>query len=172
VDGRREIVEVVVQLGLGERQKGIEDFNQALVLDPMNIYTRWIGIWAMINENRVNAATEIANELEKITNVRSDSYIMYICRGVILGLRGSLKEGLEELEKAIQLAPEEWDSYFWKGMICAYLGQNQKAQESFGWALNQSLPPILLTPLRWFKQDRPDFYDTYAAPLLAEYNML
>ncbi len=57
-------------------------------------------------------------------------------------------------------------------MICAYLGQNQKAQEAFDQALNESLPPILLTPLRWFKKDRPDFYKKYAAPLLAEYNML
>jgi hypothetical protein len=33
--------------------------------------------------------------------------------------------------------------------------------------LELDLPPLLLSPLRWIEQDRPDFYRKYTAPLLA-----
>ncbi len=44
----------------------------------------------------------------------------HVCRGVALGLEGKVKEGLEAVEKTIQLDPQEWDAYFWKGMLLAY----------------------------------------------------
>jgi hypothetical protein len=31
------------------------------------------------------------------------------------------------------------------------------------------LPPLLLAPLRWFEQEKPEFYEKYVVPLLAKY---
>jgi hypothetical protein len=33
------------------------------------------------------------------------------------------------------------------------------------------MPPILLTSLRWFEQDRPNFYQQYVVPLMARYDL-
>ena len=38
-------------------------------------------------------------------------------------------------------------------------------------ALTNELPPILLSPLRWLEQDRPDFYAEYVVPLLARFDV-
>jgi len=53
----------------------------------------------------------------------------------------------------------------------AYLGKDDEAIAAIEKSLELGLPPILLSPLRWTGQDRPDFYRKYAAPLLARYEM-
>jgi tetratricopeptide (TPR) repeat protein len=78
---------------------------------------------------------------------------------------------LAEIEAAISLEPREWDAYFWKGMICAYLGRNSAAIEAIEKALELDLPPVLLTPLYWLQRDRPDFFREYAEPLLKRYDV-
>jgi hypothetical protein len=56
-------------------------------------------------------------------------------------------------------------------MVLAYLGQDDDAIAALEKALELNLPPLLLSPLRWLEQDRPDFYRKYAAPLLARFEM-
>src|SRR5439155_11920028 len=74
---------------------------------------------------------------------------------VAMWLQRNFEEALHMLERAIQMSPEEWDAYFWKGMACASLGQEEEAIEAVERSLELELPPILLTPLRWFEHDRP-----------------
>ena len=93
------------------------------------------------------------------------------CRGVALGLRGKLQEGLTELERALNIDGESEDALFWKGMTCAYLGRNKVAIESIEQALQAGMPPLLLTPLNWLEQDRPQYYYEYAEPLLKRYEL-
>jgi len=52
-------------------------------------------------------------------------------------------------------------------MICAFLGQDEEAIAAIETALDLELPPMLLAPLRWFEQEKPDFYGKYVVPLLA-----
>ncbi len=87
-------------------------------------------------------------------------------------LRRNFEEALQVLEQAIQMAPEDWDAYFWKGMICASMGQDEEAIAAIEQSLQLELPPILLTPLRWFEHDRPDFYQKYVVPLMARYDLV
>ena len=100
-------------------------------------------------------------------------YVAYVCKGVALGLHGKLKEGLAELEQAIPIKPEEWDAYFWKGMLCAYFyrGRNLVAMETVEKALAVGLPPVLLMPLYWLEKDLPGFYERYVTPLLARFGV-
>ena len=58
-----------------------------------------------------------AVRLEEIVATNQEDYVAYVCLGVASGLRNKLREGLVELERAILLVPEEWDAYFWKGML-------------------------------------------------------
>ena len=51
----------------------------------------------------------------------------------------------------------------------AFLERDGEAVVAIEKALGLELPPILLAPLRWFEQEKPQFYEKYAAPLLAKY---
>ena len=97
-----------------------------------------------------------AERLEQIASVDAQNAIAYVCRGVALWLRGKLELSLIELEQAIAVEPEGWDGYFWKGMTCASLGRDEEAIAAIEKALELELPPVLLAPLRWFEQDRPE----------------
>ena len=43
------------------------------------------------------------------------------------------------------------------------------AIEAINTALAVGLPPLLLAPLYWLENDRPNFFSEYAAPLLLRY---
>ncbi len=145
------------------------DYDLSWKLDTTDVNAGWMAEWAGMGKERVG--TKIAGRLEHVASVAPEEYSAYICRGVALGLRNKLHEGLAELEQAMLLEPEVEDAYFWKGMICAYLGRNSVAIEAIEKALEVELPPILLTPLYWLEQDRPDFFREYAGPLLAKYGV-
>jgi hypothetical protein len=51
-------------------------------------------------------------------------------------------------------------------MTYAALGRDEEARAAIERALQEPFPPLLLSPLRWFEQDRPDFYASYVVPLL------
>ncbi len=38
-------------------------------------------------------------------------------------------------------------------------------------ALEAGLPPVLLTPLYWLEQDRPEIYQSCAVPFLVQYGI-
>jgi hypothetical protein len=85
-------------------------------------------------------------------------------------LRASYQEALVELEKTAQLAAEEWSLLFWKGIVHLSLKQEEEAVKAIEMALEKGMPPVLLAPLRWFKQDFPNFHDKYIVPLEAKYD--
>ena len=52
------------------------------------------------------------------------------------------------------------------------LGTEEEAIAAVERSLDLESPPILLTPLRWFKQDKLDFYQKYVVPLMARYDLV
>ena len=94
---------------------------------------------------------ETAEYLEQIAVFDPEHYTALVCRGVALGLRNKVKEGLKEVEKAIPLAPKNWDAYYWKGMLFTYYyggkPRVEEAKEMIEQAIAMGLPPVLLTPL-------------------------
>ena len=128
-----------------------------------------MAIWSGMCYNRPDL--EVIEQLEIIAATDPENPVAFVCRGVARWLRRDFEEALQELEQAIQVAPEEWDAYFWKGMTYASLGQDEQAIAAIEQSLALGLPPILLTPLRWFEQDRPDFYQQYVLPLMDRYDL-
>jgi Flp pilus assembly protein TadD len=154
---------------MGDIHEAKDAYCRSWELDRTDINSAWMAEWVEMGQDRIGVET--ATRLEEIATANPENYVAHVCRGVALGLRNKLKEGLAELERAILLALEEWDAYFWKGMICAYLGRNVMAVEAFEKALEVNLPPLLLVPLYWLQKDRPNFFSEYAALLLARYNV-
>lgn len=159
----------IAYLWLKNIQQAIADYQRSRDLNPTDSNARWMIEWAEMGKDRIGMET--AERLKAIAEIDSQDYVAYICRGVASGLQGKLNEGLVEIDAAIPLKPDEWDAYFWKGMICAYLGRNSAAIEAIEKALEVGLPPILLTQLYWLEQDRPDFFREYAEPLLKRYDV-
>ncbi len=115
----------------------------------------------------------VTERLEKIGASDAQDYYACVCRDIALGLRGKLKDGLPELDAAINTHSRKYNAYFWKGMLCAYFyrGRHQQALEAIEKALELGMPPILLTPLYWLEKDVPEFFVQYAKPLLDKYDV-
>ena len=153
--------------------QAVADYSRCYELDPVDINTAWMCEWAGMSKQQVDLET--ATRLEALAATYPQQHLAHVCQGVALGLRGKVKEGLGEVERAIPLAPEEWDAYFWKGMLSAYyfrgLPRAEEARALTEQALTMGLPPVLLTPLYWLEKDNPSFFEQYARPLLEEYDV-
>ncbi len=145
------------------------DFIHCWELDSTNVNSRWMVEWSSRCQERFDFRA--AERLEAIAIQNPKHYIAYVCRGVALYLHESFDAALFELEQAIQLNLKAWDAYFWKGMIFASLKVDEEAIAVIEKSIELNVPSVLLTPLCWFKDDRPDFYEKYAAPLLAQYEL-
>ena len=104
--------------------------------------------------------------IEAIVTVDPQHYLAFICKAVVNYFRANYEESLADLEQSVTLNPDEWDAYFWQGMNLAQLGRDKEAIEAVEQALKLDLPPDLLSPLRWLEQERPEFYQKHALPLL------
>ena len=132
--------------------------------------------WAGMCQGAVDPL--VSKRLEAIATVDLQGHAAHICLAIALLLRRNLREAFAELEQA--LLPtcfhasglehfDEWKAHFWKGVVCAFLLQDEEAIAAVEKALELGLPPILLAPLRWLEQERPDFYGKYVVPLLAKH---
>jgi len=156
-------------LMLGDLRSANADFTRSLELNPEDINVGCTAEWTKMCQE--NPDPEMAARLEAIAAISSQDYSAYICRAMTLWLQKHFEEALAELEQAIQLKPTENDAHFWKGMACTSLERDEEAMAAIEKSLMLDLPPVLLTPLHWFEQDRPDFYKLHVAPLLARYEL-
>jgi tetratricopeptide (TPR) repeat protein len=148
------------------------NFAQSYEVDSTDVNAAWMAEW--VSMSILQPGMKEALRLEAIAAIEPENYVAYVCRGVALGLEGKVKKGLEEVEKAIPLNPQEWDAYFWNGMLIAYYQGLPHADEAISMiqqSLTVGLPPQLLTPLYWLEKALPDLFVKYARPLLFRYNV-
>lgn len=163
----------LTHLRLHQRSQAIADYTKAHELDAMGMNTLWMVIWIGMGKQRIGQG--VANQLESIATINPNYYLAYICRGIVLSLRGQVKEGRQEVERAISLKPNLWDAYFWKGLLAAYYYRGrthrEETEQAIERALEMEMPPVLLTPLYWLEQDVPDVFEQFAKPLLEKYGV-
>jgi tetratricopeptide (TPR) repeat protein len=157
-------------LWLKDMEKARMDFIQSVELGPKNVERRWMVAWTGMGTERPEDG--IIERLEAIASVDPENRWALVCRGVALWLNRNFEETLTLLDQAITLRPEASDPYFWKGMAYASLMQDEAAIAAVEQSLELELPPILLAPLSWFEQDKPDFYKQYVVPLMARYDLV
>jgi tetratricopeptide (TPR) repeat protein len=155
-------------LWLKDLQQAQADFTRSYELKQTNIYYTLMTEWTGLCQEAVDQS--VSERLEAIAAVKPQSYSAHVCQGIALLLRRHFREALAELEQALlQKRNDDWEAHFWKGMTYAFLEQDEEAITAVEKALTLELPPILLTPLRWFEQERRDFYVRYLVPLLTKY---
>jgi len=155
----------LIHLWLGEIERARDDYLQSWKLSKQYMDSVWMAVWCVLCQKRLDAGS--TKPLETIAVAHRYHYIGYIYRGVVSWQQRHYEGALLELERAIQLEPDRWDAYFWKGMACASLGNDVDAIAAIEKALSLELPPALLAPLHWLAEERPDFYEKRAVPLLA-----
>ncbi len=156
-------------LWLKKSKSARADFGQYAALTPDSVRAAWMVIYSSLGKQR--PGLEIIEALEKVIGIAPQSGTAQICQGVALGLRSSYNNSIAQLERLLQFVRSVEDAYFWKGLFHAYLGQEAEATQAIMQALEAGLPPVLLTPLCWLEQERPEMYQAVAVPFLVQYSV-
>jgi tetratricopeptide (TPR) repeat protein len=156
-------------LWLRNEKQAIADYTSSWELNTTNVEIGWMGEWSRMCQERPER--EMILRLEGVLKIDPQCYASRVCRGAMLWLQEQFEQSKIELEQAILLEQEHWGAYFWLGMVDISLRMYENAIASLEGALEKGLPPVLLTPLHWLAQERPDFYETHIVPLVARYNM-
>jgi tetratricopeptide (TPR) repeat protein len=164
------LVRGYIYLGLKDSVQARADFTRSWELNPKDIQARWMIERSSMSRERPESG--MIQLLENIAVFDSKHYWSLVCRGVAQWLSKHFEKAHALLEQAIVLIPAESESYFWQGMTYASLAKPTAAIGAIEKALELGMPPILLRPLYWFEQEKPDFYQKYAIPLLTHYGLL
>lgn len=151
-------------LGLLNLTQARSDFERACKLDRRDVNSGWYAEWVRFCQEKGNAET--VHRLNTMAKADPQCPAAYACRGVAYWIQGENQNALKELTQAIEREAIQWGGYFWKGMVNASLHRDDEAKEAINMALAKSMPVVLLSPLRWFEQVRPDFYEEFALPFL------
>ena len=154
----------LIHLSLRNIKQAKTDFIKSREFDTTAIYAGWMIEWSTMCEELPDS--EEIDRLEAIAAVDPQHYLAFICTAVVNYFRANYEEALANLEQSVTLNPDEWDAYFWQGMNLAKLGRDEEAIEAIEQALKLDLPPDLLYPLRWLEQERSEFYQQHALPLI------
>ncbi len=152
-----------IYLALHKLEEAREDLLTGWKLTPEHISHGWSVEWSAMCLARPDEA--MATRLEALGEADREDYVAHVCRGVALWIRGDYEGALTELELAIPLELKE-EAYFWKGIVCAYLGRDEEAAAALKQALDWGVPALLLAPLQWLKEDRADFYERFVVALM------
>ncbi|EFH83713.1 tetratricopeptide repeat protein [Ktedonobacter racemifer] len=158
-------------LYINDVEKAKQDFITAVEKDLNDLKAKWMCVFVSLTEQY--PGLEVAGHLDQLAAIKPQKYTSLVCLGVAFGLRGKLKKGLIQLDAVIHARSKSIDAFFWKGMLCAYYyrGKPHLAVEAIEQALANGLPPVLLRPLYWLREDNPAFFEQYARPLLERYGV-
>jgi tetratricopeptide (TPR) repeat protein len=159
-------------LWIGNKEQALRDYIHGWKVDEKFPHNAWMIEWTRMCQESPDES--MPQRLEEIAAFDPKHYAAYFCRGVSLWLLGQYEEALALLEQAKHVGPADrkWELYFWKGMTYASLGREEDAIAVIERSLALELPPVLLTPLRWFEQDRPKFYQQYVVPLMSRFDLV
>jgi len=143
-----------------------EDLLRSWELDSRDETTGMLLAWVRLcldeSDEQINPL------LERFATSSSQQNIALTCRGILLIRQQQFAEAVEVLEQTLQQHPTYSEAAFWKGLACAFLGQDTAALTALGQARSAEipLPIVLFTPLRWVAQMRPDFYQEQLIPFV------
>jgi tetratricopeptide (TPR) repeat protein len=155
---------------LKQMEKARMDYEEARRLQPRDAEALWLSEWIAFGKERIT--TEKALRLYAIAEENPDHYLAPLCRGIFTGItQRDLKLASDSIEVACALETEQADPYFWLAMLLAYRNLQGQAHAALQRALDLGLPIALLQPLYWLEKDAPDFFQTYARPILQYYGI-
>ena len=100
-----------VYYNLGEKQKALEDYNQALKLDPNYVHAYHNRGLVYYNLGEKQKALEDYNQALKLDSKYAG---VYFCRGNVYNDLGEKQKALEDYKKAAQLYQQQGNTYWYE----------------------------------------------------------
>jgi tetratricopeptide (TPR) repeat protein len=145
--------------GLGQSDRALKDFNQAIRLDPkypLAFYGRGI-----LLATRERAYARAIADFDKVLQLEPNNVDALTRRGDAYGQLGDFGHAIGDLDRAVQLAPDDVEPYIYRGLVNHRRGKNQLAVADFDTVLK--LDPRNVFALR----DRGGLYAVNGQPDLA-----
>lgn len=118
--------------GLGQYERALEDYNEALSIDPRSFR-------AYTNRGIVYAETgqlqRAIGDFDAAIAINPSYADAYTSRGLAKSSQGQLSGALEDFNKAINLKPSSVDAYLNRGVAFEQLGKLDRALEDYGKAI-------------------------------------
>ena len=119
--------------GLGQSERALKDYNQAIRLDPkfpLAYYGRGI-----LLATRERAYARAVGDFDKVLQLVPDNVDALIRRGDAYGQLGDFGHAIADLDRAVQLAPDDVEPYIYRGLAHNRRGENKLAVADFDTAL-------------------------------------
>ncbi|GAB1542590.1 hypothetical protein NUACC21_52640 [Scytonema sp. NUACC21] len=117
-----------IHLNMGDTQQAIQDFNEALRLQPDNPFAyRQRGLAKAQEENYQGAL----GDLNKAISLQLDNAYAYVDRGIIYSQMGNQVAFMEDFNKALRLEPDSPSIYSQRGLARYHLQDYTGAIEDY-----------------------------------------
>ena len=119
--------------GLGQTERALTDYNEAIRLDPspaLSYFRRGV-----LLATRKRAFEEAIGDFSKVLALEPDNVEALIRRGDAYSQLGSSGQALADLERAVELAPNNSAPYLFRGLAEARRGDFARALEDYDSAL-------------------------------------
>lgn len=155
-----------VYLAMRDLSQARQAFQQGIEADPKEVSNAVLLAWTDMSTTLPTA--EQAPFLSEAASRYPESEWGHLGRGIAAWLREDYANARAYLDHARELDVTNPHAYFWLGMLHAAVNEDDLAQGAMQQALQFGLAPTLLTPVRVFEQQRPDFYHATLQPLLLQ----
>jgi tetratricopeptide (TPR) repeat protein len=135
-----------------------QTFQQGCAADSKNVSNAALLAWTQMC--MTPPSVEQAALLDEAANNYPQSEWGQLCRGMAAWLHGGSANAKAYLLRAQQLDVTNPHCYFWLGMLHASLQEDNLAHSALQRAAQSGLARILFTPLRYFEQKRPEFFQS------------
>jgi tetratricopeptide (TPR) repeat protein len=114
---------------LGDTEKALESYNQAIRLDPKATLA-FLGRGVLL-ANRKRAYERAVEDFDKVLVLEPDNVLALIRRGEAFSQLGKTGRGLADLDRAVALAPSSTQAYFYRGLIHSRRNELEAALEDY-----------------------------------------
>lgn len=121
---------------VGDTDKALADFNQAIRLDPQATMA-FLGRGVLLASRKRSYERAIA-DFDKVLVLEPDNVLALIRRGEALGNIGETGHGLVDLDRAVALAPGSSQAHFQRGLIHSRRNETADALRDYNAALERN----------------------------------
>jgi tetratricopeptide (TPR) repeat protein len=114
--------------GRGEVDGAVNQFNQALEIDPRNICAMLNKAVAYNNQGLYYLSERVVRQLLAVDPESAEGRL---CLGAVLLERGALGEAEAEFRQAIEFQDRNADAHYYLGEVCWRMGRREQALSSF-----------------------------------------
>ena len=115
----------------GYQEPARRELGRALAIDPNTRYAHYLLAIALLRESGTGALAQAQNELAQESRLFPDEFEAQYLLGVLLAFQRRWDDAGRTLRHAVQLAPQQPETYFYLGNVYLNQGQPRQAAGAF-----------------------------------------